>query len=105
MCCKMSVLLLCCKPMFCLVFAFSAAFTVFVVLTVCPSVVYFVYDFIINKYKCCRTVTTSVTDCCSGWSGDSCNERKYSQSLDKRLSCSQKTELSPLLSLYIVYKR
>ena len=77
----MSVHLLCCKPMFRLVFAFSAAFTVFVVLTVCLSVVYFVCDFIINKYKCCRTVTTSVTDCCSGWSGDSCNERKYSRSI------------------------
>ena len=30
-------------------FAFSAAFTAFIVLTVCLSVVYFVYDFIINK--------------------------------------------------------
>ena len=34
--------------MFRLVFAFSAAFTVFVVLAVRLSVVYFVYDFIIN---------------------------------------------------------
>jgi len=34
--------------MFYLVFVFSAAFTVFVVLTVCLSVMYFVYDFIIN---------------------------------------------------------
>jgi len=31
------------------VFVFSAAFTAFIVLTVCLSVVYFVYDFIINK--------------------------------------------------------
>jgi len=37
--------------MFCLVFVFSAAFTIFIVLTVCLSVVYLVYDFIINKYK------------------------------------------------------
>ena len=35
--------------MFCLVFAFSAAFTAFIVLTICLSVMYFVYDFIINK--------------------------------------------------------
>jgi len=36
--------------MFCLVFVFSAAIAVFVVLTVFVSVMYFVYDFIINKY-------------------------------------------------------
>jgi len=35
--------------MFCLVFVFSAAVAAFIVLTVCLSVVYFVYDFIINK--------------------------------------------------------
>jgi len=35
--------------MFYLVFVFSAAFTVFIVLIVCLSVKYFVYDFIINK--------------------------------------------------------
>jgi len=35
--------------MFCLVFVFIAAFTAFVVLTVCQSVMYFVYDFIINN--------------------------------------------------------
>jgi len=37
--------------MFCLVFVFSAAITVFIVLTVCLSVMYFVYDFMINKIK------------------------------------------------------
>jgi len=37
--------------MFCPVFVFSAAFTAFIVLTVCLSVTYFVYDFIINKYR------------------------------------------------------
>jgi len=31
------------------VFVFNAAFTASIVLTVCLSVVYFVYDFIINK--------------------------------------------------------
>ena len=31
-------------------FVFSAAFTVFIVLTVYLSVIYFLYDFIINKY-------------------------------------------------------
>ena len=35
--------------MFCLVFVFSAAFTAFIVLTVCLSVMYIVYDFIINN--------------------------------------------------------
>ena len=35
--------------MFYVVFVFSAAFTVFVVLTVCLSVICFVYNFIINK--------------------------------------------------------
>ena len=35
--------------MFYLVFVFSATFTVFIVLIVCLSVKYFVYDFIINK--------------------------------------------------------
>ena len=35
--------------MFCLVFVFSAAFTAFIVLTVCLSLMYLVYDFIINK--------------------------------------------------------
>ena len=35
--------------MFYLVFAFSAAFTVFFVLTVCFSVMYFVYDFVLIK--------------------------------------------------------
>ena len=33
----------------CLVFVFSAAVAAFIVLTVCLSVEYFVYDFIINK--------------------------------------------------------
>ena len=35
--------------MFCLVSVFSAAFTAFIVLTVCLSVMYIVYDFIINN--------------------------------------------------------
>jgi len=31
----------------------------------------------------------SVTDCCSGWSGDSCNERKFERSLRYKHKISQ----------------
>jgi len=51
---------------------------------------------------CCRTVTLSVTDCCSGWSGDSCNERKSNDLLNHETRLHNPSSTTRITMLYIM---